>query len=138
MLETISVSHYVEKVRWVLDYLAVPYTEEVGVCLPSTVYCVDQENVGILGLVLTGRTVPRLRDSARAVTIGNSADILRYLQVMLATLHSVHRVVQGKLSTDPAAAAFLQPSQETLQLETELDLLGDHLRRWTVYRSMTR
>ena len=95
-------------------------------------YCVNQENVGILGLVLTGRTVPRLRDSARAVSIGNSADILRYLQVRLATLPGVHRVVQGKLSTDPVAAAFLQPSQETLQLETELDLLGEHLRRWAV------
>eukprot|EP00091_Calanus_sinicus_P012729 TRINITY_DN28474_c0_g1_i1.p1 TRINITY_DN28474_c0_g1~~TRINITY_DN28474_c0_g1_i1.p1 ORF type:complete len:104 (-),score=27.02 TRINITY_DN28474_c0_g1_i1:161-472(-) len=43
ILETLSVSHYVEKVRWCLDYLAIDYIEE--------------ENVGILGLFLLGRSV---------------------------------------------------------------------------------
>ena len=39
VLETISVSHYVEKVRWVLDYLAVPYTEEVCLSTQHYVLC---------------------------------------------------------------------------------------------------
>ena len=42
ILESISISHYVEKVRWCLDFLDLPYTEE--------------ENVGILGILTLGRS----------------------------------------------------------------------------------
>lgn len=47
-LESITISHYVEKVRWCLDYLNEPY-EEI-------------ENIGILGILLFGRSVPVLHD----------------------------------------------------------------------------
>ena len=92
ILETISISHYVEKVskkfstfdsylmkvRWAMDYMNIPYEEE--------------ENSGILGIMALGRSVPQLKvnntsDYFRAtfqipqadLTITNSADILRYL-----------------------------------------------------------
>jgi len=45
-LHSISFSHYTEKVRWCLDRLGVPYQE--------------MPNIGILGVLLTGRTVPAL------------------------------------------------------------------------------
>ena len=46
-LDTISASHYVEKVRWCMDRLGLDY-EEVP-------------DVGALGVFTAGRTVPRLR-----------------------------------------------------------------------------
>ena len=46
-LETINVSHFAEKARWCMDRLGVEYVEK-----PAG---------GILGVVFTGRTVPRLR-----------------------------------------------------------------------------
>ena len=64
-LHTITFSHYVEKVRWSLDRLGVAY-EEVP-------------NVGIAGVLLTGRTVPWLEVSPGEVRIGESSRILRYL-----------------------------------------------------------
>ena len=69
ILETISISHYVEKVchlkiileatkrnlcwqskiqvRWAMDYMNIPYEEE--------------ENSGILGILTLGRSVPQLK-----------------------------------------------------------------------------
>ena len=47
VLETISASHFVEKVRWCMDRLGIEYTER-----PSG---------GTLGVFFTGRTVPQLR-----------------------------------------------------------------------------
>ena len=66
-LDTISASHFVEKVRWSMDILGVDYTERpVG---------------GTLGVFFTGRSVPQLRvhTGATRSTISNSSDILRYL-----------------------------------------------------------
>ena len=45
-LHTITYSHYVEKVRWCLDRMGVPYD--------------DVPNAGVLGVMLAGRTVPWL------------------------------------------------------------------------------
>merc|ERR1719228_1855271 len=86
ILETISISHYVEKVRWCLDYLDLDYVEE--------------EDVGILGVFLLGRSVPQLKVPGKGVVIGNSADILHYLY--------------GSHSTHPTLGPFLQPSQLSL------------------------
>ena len=47
ILDTITMSHFVEKVRWCLDRLGLEYAEN-----PSG---------GVLGAVFLGRTVPRLR-----------------------------------------------------------------------------
>ena len=88
VLETISLSHYVEKVRWSLDILGVDYEEE--------------QDAGIIGVFFTGRMVswsdykfdladedelllqakfqvPGLRIPGKNFTVYNSSDILRYL-----------------------------------------------------------
>merc|ERR1712156_1236167 len=44
ILNTLPISHYVEKVRWCLDKSGLNYEEE--------------KDVGIMGIIMTGRTVP--------------------------------------------------------------------------------
>ena len=107
ILETISISHYVEKVRWCLDYLDIDY--------------VEKENVGILGIFLLGRSVPQLKVPGRGsgVTIGNSSDILRYLY--------------GEHCLDERLAPFLKPTQLSLSLENKFDQLGEDFRRFCYY-----
>jgi len=105
ILETISISHYVEKVRWCLDYLDLDYVEE--------------EDVGILGVFLLGRSVPQLKVPGTGVTIGNSADILHYLY--------------GTHCTNPTIAQFLQPTQLSLSLEKKFDQLGEEYRRFCYF-----
>ena len=106
-LETISASHYVEKVRWCLDRLGVAY-EEVA-------------DAGALGVFTSGRTVPRLRIRTGSVisSIGNSPDILRYLW--------------GRFGPIEPRAAFLEPSEEALALERQLDGYGLDLQRWVYH-----
>lgn len=109
VLETISASHFVEKVRWCMDRLGIEYTEKA--------------DAGTLGAFYRGRTVPRLRmrtGSARS-SIGNSSEILRYLW--------------GRYQhQDKAAAAFLEPTTERLDLERRLDRYGVALQIWIYYR----
>ena len=103
-LHTISYSHYVEKVRWCLDRAQVDYEE-----VPS---------IGILGVLLLGRTVPALELPASRTSVGNSAEILRLLW--------------GLHGHDPSGnAAFLEPTGEAVALEEHLDrALGEQVRRW--------
>ena len=107
-LHTISYSHYVEKVRWSLDRAGIEY-EEVP-------------NIGVLGVLLLGRTVPVLELPAARSRVGNSAEILRLLW--------------GLHGHDPSgAAAFLRPTPEALALERHLDrALGEQVRRWAYER----
>lgn len=107
-LHTISYSHYVEKVRWCLDRAGVDYEE-----VPS---------IGILGVLLLGRTVPVLELPAARTSVGNSAEILRLLW--------------GMHGRDPSGrAAFLEPTDEAVALERHLDkALGEQVRRWTYER----
>jgi hypothetical protein len=67
ILETVAISHYVDKVRWCLDRLGVPYREV--------------QNVTLLIMFFTGRTVPRLhiRTGGATSRLGDSPAILRYL-----------------------------------------------------------
>lgn len=109
ILESISISHYVEKVRWCLDFLDLPYTEE--------------ENVGILGILTLGRTVPQLKVPQAALTIGNSSDILRYLH--------------GREAHRPAREAFLRGTKEARKWEERFDLLGEHYRRFCYHSIFT-
>ncbi len=107
-LESISASHFVEKVRWCLDRLGIDYQE-----VPD---------VGALGVFLTGRTVPRLvvRTGSVSSSIGNSADILRYLW--------------GRYGQSAAGQAdFLRPTPEAVALEGRLDRYGVDLQRWIYY-----
>lgn len=102
VLETIAVSHFVEKVRWSLDRLGVEY--------------VERQNAATLGAYFTGRSVPQLRVRTGIVQsiIGNSPEILRFLW--------------GNYSTSsPDTAGFLEPTAERLELEKRLDRYGRYL-----------
>lgn len=105
ILESISASHFVEKVRWCLDHLGVPYREKA--------------QAGILGVFFKGQTVPRLLIPTGMVysQIGNSAEILRYLWGRYC----------AELGPD---AEFLKPTPEALQWEKDFDRYGVHLQVW--------
>lgn len=108
VLETISASHFVEKVRWCMDRLGVKYTE--------------RQNVGVLGAIFSGRTVPKLKIRTGIVvsSLGNSPEILRYLW--------------GAYAADQDAdAGFLEPSPERLQFEKRIDRYGVDLQVWIYY-----
>lgn len=107
-LETISVSHFVEKVRWCLDRLGVDYTEKA--------------TGGSLGAFFLGRTVPVLKFRSGAVrsSIGNSPEILRYLW--------------GRYAAErPEQAAFLQPTAERIEFESRIDRCGTDLQVWVYF-----
>jgi len=111
-LHTITFSHYAEKARWCLDRLGVPY-EEVP-------------NVGVLGVLLTGRTVPWLEVPPGLTRIGDSPRILRYLWGQYA----------GRLPGD--RTWFLEPTPAALELEAKLDRrLGNDVRVW-LYNHLLR
>lgn len=104
-LATISASHFVEKVRWCMDRLGLTYRESVS--------------GGTLRAYFTGQSVPLLRVRTGIVrsVIGESSQILRYLY--------------GRcLASDPARAAFLEPTRERLELESRLDRYGVNLQVW--------
>jgi len=104
-LETIGVSHIVEKARWHLDRLGAPYEEDrVG---------------GILGILFNARSVPRLHIDAgpSSSCIGDSTEILRFLWGRYGVSH-------------PKEAAFLQPTAESLELERRMNLYAEDVRRY--------
>lgn len=111
-LHTITFSHYVEKTRWCLDRLGVPYDEVA--------------NVGILGVLLTGRTVPWLEVPPGLTRIGESSRILRYLWGEYAGVLPAGRTW------------FLEPTPAALELEARLDRrLGSDVRVW-LYEQLLR
>lgn len=104
-LETISASHFVEKVRWCMDRLGVEYKE--------------RHFAGILGVIFKGRTVPQLKIRTGLVisVIGDSPDILRYLW--------------GRYSSPLGEAAqFLEPTLDRLEWEKQIDYYGTQLQVW--------
>lgn len=112
VLDTISASHFVEKVRWCLDRLELEYTE--------------RPYAGVVGAIFTGRTVPRLRFRTGLVqsSIGNSRQILRYLW-------GAYAEQLGE------RAAFLEPTAERVDLEKRLDRYGVNLQVWVYYHLLT-
>lgn len=108
VLDVISVSHFVEKVRWNMDVAGIEY--------------VERASGGTLGAFFLGRTVPRLRFRTGAVRseIGNSAEILRYLW-------GAYRVPLGE------AIAHLEPTRERSELESRLDQYGVSLQIWVYH-----
>ncbi len=105
VLDTISASHFVEKVRWNMERAGIDY--------------VERASGGTLGAFFLGRTVPRLKIQTGAVRsqIGNSPEILRYLW----------GAYSGTLGE---AARHLEPSTERLELEKRLDRYGVNLQVW--------
>jgi len=108
VLDTISASHFVEKVRWNLDRTGLDYMEKVS--------------GGTLGAFFAGRTVPRLRvrTGATRAQIGNSPEILRFLW----------GAYSGDADVD---VSHLEPTPERLALEKRLDRYGVHLQVWIYY-----
>jgi uncharacterized protein Usg len=108
ILDTITMSHFVEKTRWNMDVAGFDYTEN-----PAG---------GTLGAFFAARTVPRLRLRTGLVqsSIGNSAEILRYLW-------GAYGVSLGD------RAAHLEPTQERLEFERRLDRYGVSLQVWVYY-----
>jgi glutathione S-transferase len=108
VLETIALSHFVEKVRWCMDRLEIDYFE--------------RQSGATLGAYFTGRSVPQLRVRTGIVqtVIGNSPEILRYLW-------GRYVVSRGE------KAAFLEPTSARLELESRLDRYGRYLQVWVYY-----
>jgi glutathione S-transferase len=108
VLETITSSHFAEKARWCLDRLGVEYVERPA--------------AGILGVLFTGRTVPRLNFKTGLVrsSIGHSPEILRFLW-------GEYGARLGE------RARFLETSQERLALEKTIDRCGADLQIWVYY-----
>jgi hypothetical protein len=108
ILETTSTSHFAEKARWCLDRLGVEYEE--------------RQSAGIVGVLFTGRTVPRLRFRTGIVesSIGHSPEILRFL-------FGQYGCAKG------GKAAFLEPTPERLALEKTIDRYGVDLQVWINY-----
>jgi len=108
VLETISASHFAEKVRWCMDRLGLDY--------------IEHQSGGTLGVFFTGRTVPELRIRTGLVesVVGNSPEILRYLWGAYSAPHA-------------DKAGFLRPTNERLDLERKLDRYGANLQVWVYY-----
>ena len=109
VLETISASHFVEKVRWCMDRLGIEYRE--------------RPVAGVLGVFFRGRTVPQLKVRTGVVTsvIGESPAILRYLW--------------GRYCAELGEqATFLEPTTERLEMERRIDDYGRQLQVWVYYR----
>ncbi|EDQ92518.1 uncharacterized protein MONBRDRAFT_35579 [Monosiga brevicollis MX1] len=106
ILHTITFSHFVERVRWTMQRLNFEYKE--------------QPDVGVFGLLMQARTVPRLELPAAQTVIGDSSAIMDYLWA------------QAQASPETAErAAFLRPTPEILELEKEMcEVLGNQSRRW--------
>jgi glutathione S-transferase len=103
-LITIPVSHYVEKVRWALDYLQIPF-QELAHMPPFHLGATKKYG---------GQTVPVLITDSIAIV--DSTDILRYLDTL-----------------DPGKLYPVEPGLQelTIELETLFNLtLGVHTRRW--------
>ncbi len=108
VLETISISHFAEKVRWNMDAAGIDYVERTA--------------GGTLGAFYTGRTVPRMKMTTGAVRsrIGNSAEILRYLWGAYSATH-------------PDTTRHLEPTHDRLAFEQRLDRYGASLQIWVYY-----
>jgi len=106
ILNTLPISHYVEKVRWCLDKSGLNYEEE--------------KDVGILGIITTGRSVPTFKIPKHDISISNSSDILKYLYGHL-------------LTQDEDRSKFLQPSPKSRELEAQIDRMGYNLRTYLYY-----
>ena len=106
ILNTLPISHYVEKVRWCLDRSGLEYEEE--------------KDIGIFWVLFTGRMVPNLQIPGKDIYIANSSDIIKYLYAHL-------------LGLDEEKAKFMQPSAKATEMEEKLDQLGHSLRAYIYY-----
>jgi len=106
ILNTLPISHYVDKVRWCMDKAKIPYEEE--------------KDIGIFWVLTTGRLVPNLFIPAKNILISNSSDILKYLYAHLKC-------------SDEEGAKFLEPTPKSVELEKKIDECGRHIRTYIYY-----
>jgi len=111
ILESITISHYVEKIRWSLDLMGIEYVEE--------------ENCGIMGIFFTGLMVPAIRQGSTRVSGSNF--ILKYLNGKCAHLGEES---DKKEATTVSKVAFLRASSEAFELEKEFDKMGENIRHF--------
>lgn len=106
VLESISISHYVETVRWALDRLGVAYAEA--------------ESVGVVGALLFQRLVPTLHVPASQTRVSDSSTIMDHLYA--------RHMRDG-------SSSFLRPiaRAEDVELETMVLRLGVVVRKWAYY-----
>ena len=106
ILNTLPISHYVEKVRWCMDRCQIEYEEE--------------KDIGIFGVLFTGRMVPTLRVPKHDISISNSSDILKYIYADM-------------LTKDEEKAKILEPSAKGKELVDQMDKMAAQLRRYLYY-----
>ena len=110
ILNTLPISHYVDKVRWCMDKAKIPYEEE--------------KDIGIFWFLTTGRLVPNMNIPAKNISISNSSDILKYLYAHLKC-------------SDEEGAKFLEPTPKSFELEKKIDECGRHIRTYIYYHVST-
>ena len=106
ILNTLQLSHYVEKVRWCMDRAGIDYEEE--------------KDIGIFFAIVIGRMVPTLIIPKHEISISNSSEILKYLYADL-------------LNKDEEKAKFMEPSVKNRELEIKIEEMGDNLRTYFYY-----
>ena len=109
ILETLPISHYVDKVRWCMDKAKIPYKEE--------------KDIGIFWILTTGRLVPTLKIPGLGISISNSSDILKYLYGHVQCLDEEKaklRSEQLKIEYENALYAKERESKKAMELATEL------------------
>ena len=106
ILNTLPISHYVEKARWCLDKSGLKYEEE--------------KDIGIFWVLTLGRMVPTLKIPGKNISIANSEDIIKYLYGHVK-------------SQDEDKAKFLEPSAKAAALEKRMDLMAGHIRTYFYY-----
>ena len=106
ILNTLPISHHVEKVRWCMDKSGMVYEEE--------------KDIGIFWIIMTGRLVPTLKIPKYNISIANSSDILKYLYANL-------------LIQDEEKAKFMKPSAKSREMEIKIEKMGNNLRVYLYY-----
>eukprot|EP00049_Salpingoeca_infusionum_P026845 m.28400 g.28400 ORF g.28400 m.28400 type:complete len:317 (-) comp9037_c0_seq3:8104-9054(-) len=108
VLHSLGYSHFVERVRWTLEWLGQDYVERM--------------DAGVFNIFFSGLTVPRLDLPALRTTLGDSTAIVRYFWAAYAGTEK-----EGK-------ASFLEPTAEVTTLEKEIiEALGGYSRQWMYY-----
>ena len=80
----------------------------------------EEKDIGIFGVLFTGRMVPTLRVPKHDISISNSSDILKYIYADM-------------LTKDEEKARFLEPSAKGKELVDQMDKMAAQLRRYLYY-----
>mmetsp|Transcript_381 Transcript_381/g.697 ORF Transcript_381/g.697 Transcript_381/m.697 type:complete len:387 (+) Transcript_381:109-1269(+) len=110
-LVAMPVNHFGEKVRWCLDLIGAPYEE-------TTV-------AGLFSIFFRGRSVPWLVDRQSHSVIGNSDEILMFMNAV--HVPSLSSECQAK------AQALLNRNSSTISWESDLNNYGHAIQGWVYF-----